>query len=299
MSAAWQSRLDRERRARKEAEQLLEGKSRELYVKISELETTKHHLESVAAQLTKALEAAAAASQAKSQFLATMSHELRTPLNAVIGFSEMIKNEAMGPVGSECYRGYAGFICDSGTHLLGLINDILDMSKLDAGHVELSEDVVDPKEAVASCLQLMGPQADKARVRLAVAFASEPPRLRADRRRLRQILLNLISNAVKFTPEGGEVRVSAAHDEAGLTLAVTDTGIGMAQDEIPIAFERFGQIDSTLARKYQGTGLGLPLTKHLVAMHGGTLTIASTVGIGTTVTIAFPAERMVSERAAA
>ena len=299
MSEVWQNRVDRERRARKEAEQLLEGKSRELYLKITELQATQLHLESVAAQLTTALEAAAAASQAKSQFLATMSHELRTPLNAIIGFSELIKNEVMGPVGSECYRGYGTFICDSGTHLLGLINDILDISKLDAGHIALNEDVVDLKDAVTSCLQLMGPQAEKAGVRLCVAFDTEPPWLRADRRRLRQILLNLISNAVKFTQEGGEVRVSAVRDDSGLTLRVADTGIGMASEEIPIAFERFGQIDSTLARKYEGTGLGLPLTKHLVAMHGGTLTIASVVGIGTTVTVAFPAERIVTDRAAA
>ena len=243
-------------------------------------------------ELTKARDDAKAADRAKSDFLATMSHELRTPLNAIIGFSEMIKAELLGPIGNERYRAYADNIFSSGTHLLGLINDILDISKLDAEYLELKEDSVDLRTEILNCIETMAPMAEKGLVGLSATFETELPQLLADNKRLRQILLNLISNAIKFTPENGEVRVCASCSGEGLVIAVADTGIGMAPHEIPKALERFGQIDSRLARKYEGTGLGLPLTKRLVELHGGVLAIESRPNAGTVVSVVFPIERI-------
>jgi signal transduction histidine kinase len=263
---------------------------------VSEIEAAKRELESTAAQLQRALVAADAANYAKSQFLATMSHELRTPLNAVIGFAELLKNETLGPVGCEQYRNYAADIFNSGKHLLGMINDILDLAKLDSGHLELSEEVVDLKEAVNACLRIVEPQAEKAQVRLSAALEAHLPRLRADSRRLKQILINLLSNAVKFTPEGGSITVSAACCDGGVVLRVADTGIGIAPEDMPTALARFGQIDSAFSRKYEGSGLGLPLVKQLVELHGGTLSIESEVGVGTIVSVFFPAERVITLR---
>ena len=274
MADPWQERFARERRARKSAEKLIEEKSRELYLRNEELRD--------------AVRAATAADQAKSQFLATMSHELRTPLNAIIGFSEIMKAEILGPLGSERYQDYADSICRSGHHLLNLINDILDISKLDVGQLELDKVPLDPRDVVDSCLQLLAPQVENARIRLAASFGAELPVMQADGARLRQVLLNLISNAVKFTPEGGEVTIAVSRAGKGVRIAVSDTGIGMSPSQIPRALERFGQIESTLARKYQGTGLGLPLAKRLVELHGGTLEIESEVGVGTTVTVWLP-----------
>jgi signal transduction histidine kinase len=302
----WKARVERERQARKAAEQLLEDKSRELYRRneelrehIEELEATKRELEVTTRNLTQALEAAAAGNQQTSQFLATMSHELRTPLNAVIGFSEILKDEIFGPVGSARYKDYAASIHKSGAHLLGLINDILDISKFDAGKLELHEDTIDIGRMLSDCAHLMEPQAQKAKVTLRVDVAEGAFMLKADDRRLRQVLLNLLSNAVKFTPEGGRVTVSAASKAERFSIMVADTGIGIAKEDIPLALERFGQIDSTLSRKYEGTGLGLPLAKHLIELHGGQLAIESDVGVGTTVTIMLPAERLLGKRQAA
>ena len=235
---------------------------------------------------------AEAASRAKSEFLANMSHELRTPLNAIIGFSEVIKKEIFGTV-SKRYRGYAGDIFDSGTHLLGLINEILDLSKLEAGRLELHEEHVDLAACVEASLNLVASQASQGRVRLVVALDRDYPYLRADDRRFRQILINLLSNAVKFTPEGGEVRVASFEKDGGLAVCVSDTGIGIAPEDIPKAMMTFGQVDSQISRRRgEGTGLGLPLAKHLVQLHGGTLTIDSQVNAGTTVTIWMPPERV-------
>jgi signal transduction histidine kinase len=259
---------------------------------VVELETTKLELEAATGQMRMALDAAAAGSQAKSQFLATMSHELRTPLNAIIGFAEMQVMQVFGPLGDQRYHGYANDILASGKHLLGLINDVLDFAKLDVGHLELQEEDVDLAASIAECANMMARQAEAAGVRLDADPSAGLPRVRVDKRRLHQILLNLLSNAVKFTPRGGAVRVSAARGDGGLILTVADTGIGMAAEDIPKALERFGQIDSRLSRAYEGAGLGLPLAKQLVELHGGSLAIKSAPGRGTTVTITLPAARI-------
>ena len=266
---------------------------------VVELEATKRELQATAENLTKALDAAAAASQAKSQFLATMSHELRTPLNAIIGFSELLKGELFGPIGDARYKGYVNDVHRSGKHLLSLVNDVLDFSKIDAGHLTLQEDQIDIRETLATSLRMVEGQAGANGVTIEQEIAHELPILRADERRIRQILLNLLSNAVKFTPRGGIVRLIAFVDEREFVVQVADTGIGMAKEDIPRALERFGQLDSDLNRKYEGTGLGLPLTKKLAELHGGRLEIESELCVGTKVTVAFPAERLIEQSAAA
>jgi signal transduction histidine kinase len=273
--------------------------SERLRTHVAELEATKHELEATTKHLETALEAAASASQAKSQFLATMSHELRTPLNAIIGFSEILGTALFGPLGDARYEGYATSIHESGRHLLGLINDILDFSKLDAGHLELEDHEIDLVELVRESLRMIEGQAIEAKVALIEQFDQDLPYLRADQRRVRQILLNLLSNAVKFTPPQGEIRVSLFRRGAGIAVAIADTGIGIAAEDMPRALERFGQVDSTLARKYEGTGLGLPLSKRLAELHGATLDIESRVSVGTTITVIFPAERVLGDRRAA
>ena len=242
--------------------------------------------------LRAAKEQAEAASATKTRFLTQMSHELRTPLNAVIGFSEVIASEMLGPLGAPRYREYANDILKSGQHLLEVINDILDIAKSDEGklHVRLSD--VDVSEVVANCRTIMEEQCRRAGLTLQMRLPAAPGYIEADAAKLRQILLNLLSNAMKFTRPGGEIelRVSELAEE-GLAFTVEDTGIGMSAEELPIALAPFGQIDSSLARKYEGTGLGLPLTKALVELHGGALSIASEPGRGTAVTVSIPGRR--------
>ena len=240
---------------------------------------------------------AEAANRAKSEFLANMSHELRTPLNAIIGFSEVLKSQVFGPL-TERYRAYAGDIFTSGSHLLELINEILDLSKLEAGQFELHEEAIDIRDAINGCLRLVETQAERGKIRLSSAIEDGIPRVRADDRRLRQVLINLLSNAVKFTPEGGRVWLSCFRRGNQLAIAISDSGIGMAPEDIPKALEPFGQIDSKISRKYEGTGLGLPLAKHLVEVHGGTLAVESRINAGTTVTILLPRERLIEGGAA-
>jgi signal transduction histidine kinase len=259
---------------------------------VADFEAAKHELES-------ALRRADAANASKSMFLANMSHELRTPLNAIIGFSEIMREEMFGPLGGPRYREYVDDICKCGNHLLALINDVLDMSKFDAGRLELHEEKVDLHEIVAGCINTVRPGAEKAQVTLAAKLDAASMVMHGDGRRLKQIVLNLLSNAIKFTPEGGRVTVSVFAADDGLTLTVADTGIGMTPEQIPKALERFGQIDSRLARRHEGTGLGLPLTKCLVELHGGTLGIHSRVNVGTTVTVSFPAARLAEALVAA
>ena len=245
-------------------------------------------------QLELALDAAEGANRAKSVFLANMSHELRTPLNAIIGFSDIIKDERLGPVGSTKYREYADDINESGQHLLALINDILDLSKVESGSDELHEENIEISQIAKALLKLVVGFARKGNIELELDVPDDTPLLYADERKVKQTLLNLLSNAIKFTPDGGKVTLKIwSRAESGYVFQVTDTGIGIATEDIPRALAPFQQIDSGLNRKHDGTGLGLSLTKSLVEMHGGYLDLQSKVGVGTTVTVRFPAERIV------
>lgn len=240
-----------------------------------------------------AKERAESANRAKSEFLASMSHELRTPLNAIIGFAEITVGQVLGPVGNVKYLEYAEDIHNAGTHLLGLINNILDLSKVESGLDELHEEALDVAGIVDAVRKFVQERADTSGVKLVADVPDDLPRLHADERKLKQILVNLLSNAVKFTPAGGSVTIGVwCRTDGDCVFQVTDTGIGIAPDDIPKALSRFGQVDSSLSRKYEGTGLGLPLTKALVELHGGSLELRSEVDIGTTVTVRFPAERV-------
>ncbi|HTY66931.1 MAG TPA: hybrid sensor histidine kinase/response regulator [Alphaproteobacteria bacterium] len=244
-------------------------------------------------ELLVAKTAAEAASKAKSEFLATMSHELRTPLNAIIGFSEFLMDETIRPNEPAKVTGYLRAIHESGHHLLAVINDILDHSKAEAGRLEVSEEEVNVEESIAAALRVVAPRARSGGLEIATTIAPDLPLLRGDSRLLRQILLNLLSNSIKFTPSGGKVDVAAAEEDGGLAIQVRDTGIGMKAEDIPKAFEPFRQIDNRFIRKYQGTGLGLSLVKAMVEAHSGTIAVHSAPGAGTTVTIRFPASRVV------
>ena len=233
----------------------------------------------------------AQASKAKSDFLASVSHELRTPLNAIIGFSEMIRDAVMGPLDAR-YREYGGDINESGRHLQKIINDILDISKIEGGRLELRDEIVSIAETADTCRRMVEAMAVSADVSLSVDVSGSLPFIRSDQLRFQQILLNLMSNAVKFTPAGGCVRLSAAIEADGAVIAVEDTGIGMKKEDIAIALELFRQIDGPQNRRFVGTGLGLPLAKALVELHGGRLDIESAPGAGTTVRVRLPSERI-------
>ncbi|MBV9044918.1 MAG: PAS domain S-box protein [Alphaproteobacteria bacterium] len=252
------------------------------------------HRKAMEEELIKSKEAAELANRTKTEFLANMSHELRTPLNAIIGFAEVIKDQMFGPVGTPKYAEYAKDIHTSGRHLLELINDILDLSKIEAGKLELREEDIEPGRTAEDCLTLIRNRAEKSDVHLALEVGPGLPLLRCDVRAIRQVLLNFLSNAVKFTPAGGTVTTKVERTADGIAFSVIDTGIGMSAADVKVALQAFGQIDSKVARQHQGTGLGLPISKSLIEMHGGTLTVVSAPGEGTTMTATFPVERIVT-----
>ncbi len=249
-------------------------------------------------ELVKSKEAAEFANRTKTEFLANMSHELRTPLNAIIGFAEVIKGEMFGPVGLPKYIDYASDIHTSGQHLLDLINDILDLSKLEAGKLELRESDVSLPHIVDYCQALVREKAETGGVTLITEMPKDVPHIFGDERALKQVLLNFLSNAVKFTPKGGKVTSRVAYKpEEGLSVSVSDTGIGMSPSEIAVALSPFGQVDSKLARQHKGTGLGLPISRSLIELHGGTLKVASEPNKGTTMIASFPLARIVQRAA--
>jgi signal transduction histidine kinase len=238
-------------------------------------------------KLHLALAEAAAASEAKSAFLANMSHELRTPLNAVIGFSELMLNQR-GDYITPIHREYITNIRASGLHLLALINDVLDLSRLEAHAIVLDQQDVGIAHVVGDACRMIEDQAKRDKLEVLLDVASDLADVTGDERRLRQVFLNLLSNALKFTTGPGKVTVRAFNVAGGVCCEVSDTGIGISKAHLPKVMERFGQIENKLSREHQGAGLGLPLVKELVELHGGTVTIESEEGEGTTVTVYLP-----------
>ena len=239
-------------------------------------------------------EQAEIANRSKTEFLANMSHELRTPLNAIIGFSQVMSSEMLGPIAEERYVGYARDILTSAEHLLGIINDILDVSKLESGKLDLVEEAIDLPKAIADLTTLVEEKARQAEIRIVARREGEVPRLRGDQRKVKQMVLNLLTNAIKFSRPGGEIEIVLKGEASGIVITVLDRGIGMDPHEVELAMTRFGQVTGPWTRQHAGTGLGLPLAIGLAELHGGSLTVKSLKGVGTTVMVAFPPER--SER---
>ncbi len=232
----------------------------------------------------------------KSDFLAKVSHEVRTPLNSIIGFAELMKEEQLGPIGNDRYRGYIRDIHESGLYALSLVNDLLDISKIEAGEFELNFTAVDLEEVVGESVHSMQPQAQRQRVLLRTTFADDLPGVLADRRSIRQIILNLLSNAIKFTKPGGQVIISTQRNSSGgVRLRVRDSGIGMSEGEISVALKPFQQVD-TSPRNQLGTGLGLPLTKALVEANRAKFKLRSTSDSGTRIDVTFPQHRVATAK---
>ncbi len=251
----------------------------------------RRELAEVKAKLQKADEERQAAidtAEARAAFLANMSHELRTPLNAILGFSEVLKDEMFGPLENDKYKEYAAIIHGSGSHLLSLINDVLDMSKLDAGKLELNLSSVELFKLILSCVRSVVTLSRDAQVGICIEMHDGIQTVSADVKRMRQMVLNLLSNAIKFTKPGGEVRISVYRSGDSVALSVADTGVGMEQEDIPKVLEPYVQVGHDLHKSGEGTGLGLPLTKELAELHGGALTVESEVDVGTTATILLP-----------
>ncbi|MEO8300454.1 MAG: HAMP domain-containing sensor histidine kinase [Rhizomicrobium sp.] len=224
----------------------------------------------------------------RKDFLTATSHELRTPLNAILGFSEILTGEMFGPMQSERYLEYAKIIHQSGVHVLSLIDDLLDLSKLDAGKLELCVERIQILKVIIDCVRSVEPQATREQVGISVHVHDGIDQLYGDNKRLHQMLLNLLSNALKFTPSGGEIMIEVFRRGTDIAISVSDTGIGIRAEDIPKVLEPFGQVESLMGQKHKGTGLGLPLTKELAELHGGSLTMESNVDAGTTVTITLP-----------
>ncbi|MBL8586155.1 MAG: HAMP domain-containing histidine kinase, partial [Bradyrhizobiaceae bacterium] len=251
-------------------------------------------LEQAKVKSDDARQRAEAANIAKSRFLAQMSHELRTPLNAILGFSEIMKNEVLGRHTIPVYREYAADIHNSGVHLLGLINEILDLSRIEAGRYELSETMLGLAQTMEECHRLLKLRARKRGIIVFEFFEPNMPKLWADERGVRQVCLNLLSNAIKFTPQGGKIWLKVGWTNAGgQYLSVRDTGPGIPEEEIPIVLDPFGQGSNAIKSAEQGAGLGLPIVKSIVDLHGGTFRLNSTVGEGTEVIVTFPPERVI------
>jgi len=245
-------------------------------------------------ELRKAKIIAEQASRRKTTFLAQMSHELRTPLNAIIGFSEILKTQSFGQIENPKYVEYAEDINQSGNHLLSLINDILDISSAAAGKLDLQEQEFDVEDAIRDCVTMLEPQMKEKNIRLDMLIQDNLPAMRGDERRIRQIFINILSNAVKFTPNDGLLTVDAFLDDGGLGIYVSDTGIGIGPDEIDRVFEEFSRTGSERVKQIEGTGLGLPMSKLLTELHGGSLALKSEVNVGTTVQVWLPGDRLVS-----
>lgn len=274
--------------ALKTQEAALRDNDRALRGTVENLKRSQARVEELASAHQQERLRAEEANRSKSEFLANMSHELRTPLNAINGFSEIMAGEMFGPLGDDRYKGYVTDILSSGQHLLLLINDILDMSKIEAGKMQLQPEAVRPDELIEQCIRIMRARAEEKSISLIVE-AGPLPEIEADPRALKQIMLNLMSNAVKFTPEGGQVKVRGLDAADGVVLQVADTGIGIPAEQLPRLGRPFEQIESQIAKSHQGSGLGLALSKSLIELHGGTLRIDLVLGKGTTVSFTLPA----------
>lgn len=273
----------------------------DLYSRVTEhrrakeaLNTARQEADRNTAIARTAMYRAEEANRAKTEFLANMSHELRTPLNAIIGFSEVIEHEILGKAASNPkYIGYARDINNAGCHLLKVINDILDIAKIEVGRLELDEGIFDLENSLDSCVKMLGEYADKNGVKLTRVSPAPLPNFKGDEKKFKQVVINLLSNAVKFTPEGGSVTLETEIEANGaLRVAVVDTGIGIAQEDLAKVMAPFMQVESVHSRKYEGTGLGLPISQALTELHGGKFSLTSTLGEGTTITTRFPPSRV-------
>jgi signal transduction histidine kinase len=257
------------------------------------LKAARVSAELAATSATDAMLEAQAANRAKSEFLANMSHELRTPLNAIMGFSQIIAEETLGPIGTEKYAEYSRDINGSAQHLLAIINDILDLARIEAGKTELIEEPLDPQMLINACIRVVSERAKVARVNVEFDAKNANFLFLGDERKMKQIVINLLSNAVKFTPSGGRIDVHwHIVDDRCCELTVSDTGIGIAPDDLARVLQPFAQAESGLNRRYEGTGLGLPLTRGLVELHGGSFRLESELGQGTIAIIEFPLRRV-------